>query len=282
MRWNTCNIHLVCPQLSSSTCSRRAPLGISGTGFLWAGCPSCLSTNTAKPQPFTALFPGPPGWAGARRELLDFMVQGKINRGRHTDHPAGRHSIRTSQCPPPPSPQQTLSKYSRKPKPHTHCASEQNNSTRAMLPSNYSHSRNDGHHVLCSICIRVAILGGQKMGSSHTITVCVPGPGAMHSHNGRAEGGRHLLQWGSGPGAPEKKWNCRRKFLLSGTLSSRTLTPAEVQNTTYFHSRLSYMHPAWGNTKNGTGGVPARIMMETGQMGQKTGRPGKNWMGGKP
>jgi len=32
---------------------------------------------------FTALFPGPPGWAGARRELLNFMVQGKINRGRH-------------------------------------------------------------------------------------------------------------------------------------------------------------------------------------------------------
>jgi len=31
---------------------------------------------------FTAL-PGPPGWAGARREHLDFMVQGKINRGRH-------------------------------------------------------------------------------------------------------------------------------------------------------------------------------------------------------
>ena len=50
-----------------------------------------------------ALFPGPPRWASARRELLDFMVQGKINRGRHTDHPAGRHSIRTNQCPPPPS-----------------------------------------------------------------------------------------------------------------------------------------------------------------------------------
>jgi len=48
--------------------------------------------------------PGPPGWVGARRELLDFMVQGKINRGRHTDHPAGRHSIRTNQCPPLPSP----------------------------------------------------------------------------------------------------------------------------------------------------------------------------------
>jgi len=53
---------------------------------------------------FTALFPGPPGWAGARRELLHFMVQGKINRGRHTDHPDGCHSIRTKQCPPPPSP----------------------------------------------------------------------------------------------------------------------------------------------------------------------------------
>jgi len=53
---------------------------------------------------FTALFPGPPGWDAARRELLDFMVQGKINKGRHTDHPAGRHSIRTNQCPPPPSP----------------------------------------------------------------------------------------------------------------------------------------------------------------------------------
>jgi len=56
------------------------------------------------PQPFNGLFPGPSGWTGVRRELLDFMVQGKINRGRHTDHPAGRHSIRTNQCPTPPSP----------------------------------------------------------------------------------------------------------------------------------------------------------------------------------
>jgi len=53
---------------------------------------------------FTALFPGPSGWAGARRELLDFMVQRKINRGRHTDNPAGRHSIQTKQCPTPPCP----------------------------------------------------------------------------------------------------------------------------------------------------------------------------------
>ena len=39
-----------------------------------------------------------------RKRTSGFMVQRKINRGRHTDHPAGRHSIRTNQCPPPPSP----------------------------------------------------------------------------------------------------------------------------------------------------------------------------------
>jgi len=61
------------------------------------------NTYTHTYNRFTALFPGPLGWASARRELLDFMVQGKVNRGRHIDHPAGRHSIRTNQCSPPPS-----------------------------------------------------------------------------------------------------------------------------------------------------------------------------------
>jgi len=50
---------------------------------------------------FTALFPGEPV---PEEKLLDFLVQGKINRGRQTDHPAGRHSIWTNQCLPPPSP----------------------------------------------------------------------------------------------------------------------------------------------------------------------------------
>ena len=78
--------------------------------FLHGECSSWCPTNSVKAliyhhhNRFTALFPGPPGWAGARRELQDFMVQGKINTGRHTDHPAGRHSIQTNQCPPPPSP----------------------------------------------------------------------------------------------------------------------------------------------------------------------------------
>jgi len=43
--------------------------------------------HTHRHNHFTALFPGPPAWAGARRELLDFMVQGEINRGSH--RPAG-------------------------------------------------------------------------------------------------------------------------------------------------------------------------------------------------
>jgi len=60
-------------------------------------------TTTNTTQPFYNPFPGPYGWAGAWRELLVFLVQGKINRGRHTDHLAGRHSIRTNHCPPPPS-----------------------------------------------------------------------------------------------------------------------------------------------------------------------------------
>ena len=65
---------------------------------------SCITVSNLQhytsttPQPFYGPF------SGARRELLDFMVQGEINRGRHTDHPAGRHSIRTNQCPPPTSP----------------------------------------------------------------------------------------------------------------------------------------------------------------------------------
>jgi len=70
------------------------------------GCFSMTLHSSPPPHHnrFMALILGPSESAGARRELLDFKVQGKINRGRHTDHPAGRHSIRTNQCPPPPSP----------------------------------------------------------------------------------------------------------------------------------------------------------------------------------
>jgi len=40
----------------------------------------CKRISKQPPQPFYDPFSGTPGWAGARRELLDFMVQRKINR----------------------------------------------------------------------------------------------------------------------------------------------------------------------------------------------------------
>ena len=94
-------------QFSSCTCSSIEPLWTSGTGISPARCPSWLTElrfySPPAPQLFYGSFAGPPALAGARRELLDSTVQGKINRGRHIDHPARRHSIRTKQCPPPPS-----------------------------------------------------------------------------------------------------------------------------------------------------------------------------------
>ena len=53
---------------------------------------------------FMTVSPGPSGRACARRDTSGLMVQGKINRGIHTDRSAGCHSIRTNQCPPPPFP----------------------------------------------------------------------------------------------------------------------------------------------------------------------------------
>jgi len=75
----------------------------------WGFSLSEVKTQLRTPPPphhihFMALSLGPPGWASARREVLDFMVQGKITRSRHTDHPAGCHSIWTNQYPLPPSP----------------------------------------------------------------------------------------------------------------------------------------------------------------------------------
>ena len=66
------------------------------------------------------------------------------------------------------------------------------------------------------------------------------------------EGGRYLPQCRSNLEVlpPENFfWNLNSKFLLSGTLSDRKLTPAKAQNTTHFHSSLHYVHPARANTK---------------------------------
>jgi len=53
---------------------------------------------------FYGPFSGTTRVSRCQKRTSDVMVQGKSDRGRHTNHPAGRHSIRTNQCPPPPSP----------------------------------------------------------------------------------------------------------------------------------------------------------------------------------
>jgi len=55
-------------------------------------------------QPFYGPFSGATQVSQCQKRTSGLMVQAEINRGRHTDHAAGRHSIRTNQCPSPPSP----------------------------------------------------------------------------------------------------------------------------------------------------------------------------------
>ena len=75
---------------SNDSCHQHTPTHNCSNGYL----------NTTVLRPFFWDI-----WVSrCQRELLDFTVQGKINRGRDTDHQAGCHSIRTNQCPPPPSP----------------------------------------------------------------------------------------------------------------------------------------------------------------------------------
>jgi len=140
---------------------------------------------------FTALFPGPPRWTGASRELLDFMVQGKINRGRRTDHPAGCHSIRTDQCPPLPSPhifyrpdalpaaQPTASKHWRQ---LAHCSLSHNCKNNADLLSGRIRTRWSLHMTLSlSVVSLLQLLGMQNanmwmtaVSNAHTsLSVCV-------------------------------------------------------------------------------------------------------------
>jgi len=54
------------------------------------------------PQPFYGPFSGTTRVSRCQKRTSGLHDARKINRGRHTDHPARRHSIRTNQCPPPP------------------------------------------------------------------------------------------------------------------------------------------------------------------------------------
>jgi len=120
---------LFCPNASyfyiSTPCSAK-----SATPLLSTRSPKSYAPHNR----FMAIFLEPSGWAGARRELLDFMVQGKINTGRHTDHPAVCHSIRTKQCPPPPSPPFSLQAGcpSCRPRPNQQCQSTEGNYSKKL------------------------------------------------------------------------------------------------------------------------------------------------------
>jgi len=59
-------------------------------------------------QPFYGFFSGTTRVIRCQQRSSGLYVQGKINRGRQTDHPAGCHSIWTNQCPPPTFPHKTL------------------------------------------------------------------------------------------------------------------------------------------------------------------------------
>jgi len=97
LRWyGSCTLYVICPVsvlylclICILVCDKQLYYNL----LILLLFPSGLThthTHAHTHNPFAALFPGPPRWAVARRELLDFMVHGKINRGRHTDRPAGR------------------------------------------------------------------------------------------------------------------------------------------------------------------------------------------------
>jgi len=92
--------HYILDTASRDTAEERMQLQMfcNATHYIMSRNPH---THTTILRPFFRDHPSEPV---PEKKLLDIMVQGKINRGRHTDHPAGRHSILTSQCPPPPSP----------------------------------------------------------------------------------------------------------------------------------------------------------------------------------
>jgi len=126
-----------------------------GCRQIFVAAASCATKPPPPPQPLYGPFTGPPGWAGARRELLDFVVQAKINRGRHTDHLAERHSIRTKQCPPPPSSHWI----------HHLCATEVRNKTLCVS------SGLQRRHILrsaCIVCKRLLVENTHTLGCIET------------------------------------------------------------------------------------------------------------------
>jgi len=63
-----------------------------------------LTRSPQPPQPFYGPFSGITRVSQCKKRTSRLYGAREDNTGRHTNHPAGRHSIRTYQCPPPPSP----------------------------------------------------------------------------------------------------------------------------------------------------------------------------------
>ena len=94
----------------SALLARRHPLVHSGTSVVLQVLHTKITVSYCHPpfhgttpQPFYGPFSGTTRVSRCQKRTLNFKVQGKINRGRHKDDPAGCHSIWTNQCPPPPS-----------------------------------------------------------------------------------------------------------------------------------------------------------------------------------
>jgi len=78
----------------------------------FGGCDDCTCNKIFSgvnflpppPQPFYGHFFGITRVIRCLKRTSGLYGAREINRGRDTDHPAGCHSIRTNQCPPPASP----------------------------------------------------------------------------------------------------------------------------------------------------------------------------------
>jgi len=89
---HSCLLYTGASYSPSFTCRRgggRGPVGQPTD-------PGSPRTHTHTHDRFMALFPGPPKWAGARRNLVGFYGAVEDNRGRHTDCLGGRHSIQAN------------------------------------------------------------------------------------------------------------------------------------------------------------------------------------------
>ena len=134
------------------------------------------------------------------------MVQEKINRGRHTERPAGRHSIRTNQCPPPPSPH--YRKLRKKELKNSKCSAVAemddrlttvDNSVRALRKVEALTSTRDKSSAVAEMGDRARAKWTKKW-----VGCCSPVRGRSWVHKSRKWGmlGPHLTQCGLGRGLP--------------------------------------------------------------------------------